>query len=233
VSPVPGDQCAKYLDRFSGQTVGLYREADKLLPIIVRPPEVERASVDNVRDVQVCSPVQNIWVPVRQVAQRFETGWSDQIVRRKDRIRTITAQCDPATGDASALFDVVRPRIEAIELPPGYAMEWGGKYENSGDAQASLLKLLPLSFLAMIVVVIVLFNDLRQPAVIESCLGRIRPVSLATITTILGMLPLVLDAFFVDMAVTIMFGLAFATVLTLVAVPVLYAIFFRVENAPA
>ena len=48
------------------------------------------------------------------------------------------------------------------------------------------------------------------------------------LTTILGMLPLVQDAFFVSMAVTIMFGLGFATVLTLIFVPVLYAIFFRI-----
>jgi len=49
-------------------------------------------------------------------------------------------------------------------------------------------------------------------------------------TTILGMLPLLQDAFFIAMAVTIMFGLGFATVLTLIVVPVLYAIFFKVEN---
>ena len=42
------------------------------------------------------------------------------------------------------------------------------------------------------------------------------------------MLPLLTDAFFVSMAVTIMFGLGFATILTLIVVPVLYAIFFKV-----
>ena len=49
---------------------------------------------------------------------------------------------------------------------------------------------------------------------------------LAAVTTILGMIPLLWDAFFVSMAVTIMGGLAFATVLTLVAAPVFYLIFF-------
>ena len=56
-----------------------------------------------------------------------------------------------------------------------------------------------------------------------------RPVMLAAITTILGMAPLLSDAFFRGMAVTIMGGLAFATVLTLIAAPVLYALFFRVR----
>ena len=49
-------------------------------------------------------------------------------------------------------------------------------------------------------------------------------------TTILGMIPLLRDVFFVSMAVTIMFGLLFATILTLVVVPVLYAIFYRVPS---
>jgi multidrug efflux pump subunit AcrB len=53
---------------------------------------------------------------------------------------------------------------------------------------------------------------------------------MAALTTILGMMPLLQDAFFISMAVTIMFGLGFATVLTLIVVPVLYAIFFRVKS---
>ncbi len=57
-----------------------------------------------------------------------------------------------------------------------------------------------------------------------------RPVSMAAATTILGMIPLLADAFFVSMAVTIVVGLAFATVLTLVIVPVLYTIFFRIPS---
>jgi len=66
-------------------------------------------------------------------------------------------------------------------------------------------------------------------AVVDSGVSRLIPVSMAASTTILGMLPLLQDAFFVAMAVTIMFGLGFATLLTLIVVPVLYAIFFRVK----
>ena len=53
---------------------------------------------------------------------------------------------------------------------------------------------------------------------------------MAALTTALGMLPLLQDAFFIAMAVTIIFGLMIATMLTMVFVPVLYAIFFRVES---
>jgi multidrug efflux pump subunit AcrB len=67
-------------------------------------------------------------------------------------------------------------------------------------------------------------------AILDSGASRLIPVSMAALTTILGMVPLLTDAFFVSMAVTIMFGLGFATVLTLVVVPVLYAIFYRVPS---
>ena len=63
-------------------------------------------------------------------------------------------------------------------------------------------------------------------AIVDSGLSRMIPVSMAALTTILGMIPLLGDAFFVPMAVTIMFGLGFATILTLVVVPVLYATLF-------
>ena len=67
-------------------------------------------------------------------------------------------------------------------------------------------------------------------AIIESGVSRLRPVAMAALTTALGMLPLLQDAFFIAMAVTIIFGLMIATRLTMVFVPVLYAILFRVES---
>ncbi len=66
-------------------------------------------------------------------------------------------------------------------------------------------------------------------AVVDAALSRVRPVCMAAITTILGMIPLLPDIFFKPMAVTIMFGLGFATVLTLIVVPVLYRLFHRVK----
>ena len=52
---------------------------------------------------------------------------------------------------------------------------------------------------------------------------------MAALTTALGMIPLVMDAFFIALAVTVIFGLMVATVLTMLVVPVLYATFFGVR----
>jgi multidrug efflux pump subunit AcrB len=57
-----------------------------------------------------------------------------------------------------------------------------------------------------------------------------RPVTMAAITTVFGMIQLVTESFFNGMAVTIMAGLSFATILTLIVIPVLYAIEFNVNT---
>ncbi len=282
-------------EAFSGKEVGIYREGDKIIPIIARKPDRERLTVSSLKDLQIWSPLLQRTVPVGQIVSSFKTTWQDDIIQRRNKKRTITAQADPASGLVSVLFSELEPKMLALKLPPGYSMEWGGEHEDSVDAQVALAKKLPMGILAMIIVVIMLFNALRQPLIIwlcvplsligvtvgllvtgqefgfmallgvlslsgmliknaivlidqidleiregkpplqaiaDSAVSRLRPVSLAALTTVLGMIPLLFDAFFVSMAVVIMFGLTFATVLTLIVIPVLYAIFFKVSSQP-
>ncbi len=277
----------------SGLPVGQYREGNDLLPIVLRLPEPERAGAGSVADAPVPLPGGGA-VSLGQVAPRTELAWETSIIRRRNRKRTLTVMTDPEVGNADPLFRAVRPRVEALALPAGYSLEWGGEYESARDAQASLFRLVPLYFLAMAVIVVALFNRLRQPLIIFLCLplavvgvtagllgfgasfgfmallgflslsgmliknavvlidqidleiregkepfraivdastSRMRPVLMAALTTVLGMIPLVFDPFYSAMSVTIMGGLTFGTVLTLVVVPVLYAVFFRVRPA--
>ena len=286
------------LTSFSGKQVGLYREGTLLLPIIARPPQEERLNIDSLPDLQIYSQASNAYVPITQVVDGFVTDWEDPLIMRRDRKRTITVQADHdilSNETAASLFNRVRGPIEAIELPPGYQLEWGGEYESSTDAQAALFGGLPLGYLAMFVITVLLFNSIKSPlviwatvplaligvtcgmllmnapfsfmallgllslsgmlikngivlvdqiqlelaegkdpylAVFHSAVSRVRPVAMAAITTILGMIPLLFDVFFVSMAVTIMFGLGFATVLTLIVVPVLYTLVYRIKYRP-
>jgi multidrug efflux pump subunit AcrB len=66
-------------------------------------------------------------------------------------------------------------------------------------------------------------------ALVHSCVSRVRPVMMAAITTMLGMIPLISDAFFGSMAITIIFGLGFASLLTLVVLPVMYSLLFNIR----
>ena len=291
------DVAATIAQGFEGDRVGVYREGDLLLPIIVRAEEEQRQSAESIQNLQIWSPGAGEMIPLRQVVSDFETSFEDAIVMRRDRRRTITVYSDPKMGPASKLFARLRPQIEAIEVPPNYFLEWGGEYEDSAKAQGPLIASLPTFVGMMILVLIALFNSLRQPAVIFLCVplaligvtvgllatgqpfgfmallgflslsgmliknavvlideinlqssegkelipaildsgtSRLRPVAMAAATTALGMIPLLVDPFFVAMAVTIIFGLLFATALTMGFVPVLYAIFFQApsEEAP-
>lgn len=98
-------------------------------------------------------------------------------------------------------------------MPPGYTLEWGGDYEETADAIAGLLQMVPVFFLAMIFTVVLLFNAVRQTIIIFLCL------------------PLLKDVFFVGMSITVIGGLTFGTILTLLVVPVMYSVFFRIRPA--
>jgi multidrug efflux pump subunit AcrB len=72
-------------------------------------------------------------------------------------------------------------------------------------------------------------GDVRE-ALIESSLSRLRPVMMASLTTILGMIPLLPDAMFGPLAATIMGGLFMGTLITLIFIPTLYALFFKTTS---
>jgi Cu/Ag efflux pump CusA len=70
-------------------------------------------------------------------------------------------------------------------------------------------------------------------AILDGSTAKMRPVCMVVITTVLGMIPLLVDPFFGSMAAGLMFGLAFAVVLCLIVTPVLYAIFFNIHETDA
>jgi multidrug efflux pump subunit AcrB len=283
----------------SGRQVGVYREGNDLIPILVRAPKNERQDVNVIENTEVLSPTTGEFVRISQLLKSMETVWEDAIIRRLDRQPTILVQADPAPGIATNdAFHKVRTEIEKMEIPAGYSLQWYGEYKASKDANEGIAISAPYGFVAMILSVIFMFNAIRQPlviwctvplalvgvtfglivfqtpfefmailgflsligmmvknaivlvdqadveiaegrapydAIIEAALSRSRPVVLGALTTILGVAPLLVDPFFKSMAVTIMFGLLFATVLTLVVIPLFYAVFFRIKkekNAP-
>jgi multidrug efflux pump subunit AcrB len=290
------DVSATLRQAFQGLEVGVYRDRDLLLPITMRAAERDRQSVDSIQNVQIWSPAAETMIPLRQVVSSFETRFEDETIVRRDRTPTITVFADPKEGSASVLFSELRPQIEAMELPPGYTIGWGGEYEDSNEARGAMVGSIPGFVVIMLLVTVGLFNSLRQPAIIWLCVplavigvsagllltsqpfgfmallgflslagmliknaivlideinlqrsegkalepailaagaSRLRPVAMAAATTALGMMPLLADDFFRAMAVTIIGGLLFATVLTMVVVPVLFSVFYSEDSSPA
>jgi len=151
---------------FEGLTVGLYRERNRLIPIVSRPPFGERADSTALYDLYVWSPVLQTQIPLTNLVTDFELVWEDTRILRRDRQRTMEITCDPLSGQASTLLAEVKPLVEAIELPPGFKLEWGGEFEDSGNANAGIAKTFPLAFLAMLLTIFVLWNKVKQPIII-------------------------------------------------------------------
>ncbi len=284
---------------YGGLAIGAYREGEYLLPIYLASPKEEQADVAQIGNVMVWSPVAGRSVPLAQFVSGFETVSENAIIKRRNRLPTLTVKGDPAVGEAAPALAGLKPvmdeRFRSLvrewKLGGDYTMEWGGEYESSGDAQRALSGKLPLTFLGMVLICVILFNSLRKPlvvfltvplamigvtlgllvtgqpfgfmallgllslvgmqiknaivlvdeigaqvgagksgfeAIVVSGVSRLRPVSMGALTTVLGMIPLLVDPFFAAMAVTVMFGLAGAALFTLVIVPVFYAIIFRI-----
>ena len=73
-------------------------------------------------------------------------------------------------------------------------------------------------------------GDAPYSAIIEATVSRMRPVMMASLTTILGMIPLLTDPMYGALAVTIMCGLLIGTIITLILLPILYALFFKIHK---
>jgi len=274
-----------------GVHVGLYRDNDKLVPIIARAPRSERTDSRSLSERMVYSPGQQRYISVGQIVPNFNIEAQNGLILRRDRLRTMTARANPPPGyNALLITNKIKPEIDAITLPPGYSLEWGGEFEGNQRALDSVQPGILLAVLSMFTLTLLLFGKVTQAVVIwltlpmmlcgvviglvatdlpftfpaflgflsligmliKNCIvlideidkrmlenghsehtillasvSRLRPVLLATGTTIIGMSPLLADSFFKEMAVCIMSGLAFATVLTLIAVPVFYRIALR------
>jgi len=139
-----------------------------------------------------------------------------------------------------ALFNAMRPAVVIFLTVPLAAIGVTASLLATGAPFGFMALLGAMSLAGMMIKnAIVLIDEIRlnesagqgaYDAIVNAGLSRLRPVMLAAGTTVLGVIPLLSDVFWVSMAVVIMGGLAFGTVLTMLVVPVLYAVFYRVRG---
>ena len=229
--------------------------------------------------------------PLSQVSKGIDIRWEEPVVVRYNGQRQQRLQCSPAPGvSTESARQSIAKAIESIALPEGYSLSWEGEYKASTQSKQYLFKGFPLSVVMMLLILIMLFNDFRRPAIIFSCIplvvvgvfpsvllsgkdfgfvaivgilgligmmikngivlideislqtsqgkpldralidsskSRLLPVMMASLTTILGMIPLISDSLFGSLAVTIMGGLAAGTVIILIFIPVLYSLMYK------
>ena len=274
-----------------GVPVDIYRDNEKKVPVLLKSEGYDITDAASLGNFSVWNGERS--APLSQVTERIETTWEFPQMRTYNRQLSMAAMCGVKPGHTMAeVHGEIRSEIEAMPLPPGYTFFWDSQYKDQGEAMEAIAKYFPLAFLMLIVILVALFGNFRQPiiilcilplsligvavgmlltgfdfgffpiagwlgllgmiiknvivlideiniqrregvpaytAVIESTVSRTRPVLMAATTTILGMVPLLFDIAFGGMAATIIFGLTFATLLTLFVTPALYILFYRIK----
>lgn len=275
-----------------GVPVGIYRDNEKKVPVLLKSEGYDITDAASLGNFSVWNGERS--APLSQVTERIETTWEFPQMRTYNRQLSMAAMCGVKPGHTMAeVHGEIRSEIEAMLLPPGYTFFWDSQYKDQGEAMEAIAKYFPLAFLMLIVILVALFGNFRQPiiilcilplsligvavgmlltgfdfgffpiagwlgllgmiiknvivlldeiniqrrngiapytAIIEATVSRTRPVLMAATTTILGMVPLLFDIAFGGMAATIIFGLTFATLLTLFVTPALYAMFYKIKS---
>lgn len=152
---------------YDGLQVGLYREGDTLLPIILRntAPERTRAAV-HLDVLQVKSNLSADALPLTQVVDRVWLDWEDPVITRFNRRREVAVQAAADGVTFPTLRAAVIDRFEEMDLPDGYSMYWDGEYRNTIKAQQSLIPGSIPMVVIMAVIVVLLFNAIRPPLII-------------------------------------------------------------------
>ncbi|MBC34575.1 MAG: acriflavin resistance protein [Bacteroidetes bacterium] len=276
-----------------GMIVGVMHEGDQMLPISFKLDQPLEQSIDQIENLPVWGTFSEYSVPLAQLTEEIKMEWEDGEIFRYNGRRAIRAQCDPIQGVLATELELeLKDKINAIVVPEGYTMTWKGSGEDSAKSQANLFKFLPVALGLMLLIVIALFNNIKQSliiftifpfafvgivfgfvttggvfnfigiigalgligmmiknsivlldeinqnlksgltqfnSIVTAVIARMRPVVMASMTTMLGMIPLLFDVMFKSMAITIIFGLLFGTIITLFVIPVMYASVFRVS----
>ncbi|MEZ8557873.1 efflux RND transporter permease subunit [Vibrio cyclitrophicus] len=275
-----------------GMPLGRMNLNDELVTIQLRGTE---SSIESLETLPVRSLLGVHSVPLGQVIDGFELTSEETMIWRRDRVKTITAQAGVGRYTTpAAVRNSIKDQIEAIHLPHGYSLEWGGEYYDEHKAVSDILKQLPKAILLMVIILVAMFNGFKQPVIIfttlplaatgatfslllldkpfgfmaligavtltgmiikngivlmdqielertngrslsdaikEATVNRTMAISMGALTTALGMIPLLTDLLFDQMAATIIGGLAAATVLSLFVMPALYKLFYRSEES--
>jgi len=162
-----GDLANSTKRAYDGRTIGLYRENDELMPIILRHPEKDRKSISSFDVLQIQPGLSTATIPMAQVTDGVEVEWEEHLLWRRDRRRTITVQANPILGQTlPTVMKSIKQQVENIELPPGYKMDWGGETEDQAKSQAGLLPGVVPAFAIILFIIVALFNAFRPPLVI-------------------------------------------------------------------
>jgi len=190
-----GELAMSLLMATDGAPVSTYYEGNRQLPIIVKSVEPDGSRIKDLKDVPVWSMLPNLEVdneemklifsgakslddlkkslfrssPLSSVSNNIDIKSLEEVIRRHNGSRAIMAQCDPLPGcSTDLLYKDVKSKIEQIQLPPGYSLEWYGEQYDQKSAMKYIIMFTPIAFVLIILILIALFNSMRKCLLLSS-----------------------------------------------------------------
>ncbi len=164
----------------NGAEVGTLYEGKNAIGIQLRMNAEERQSIEMLKDIYVESPITKKSVPLRQIAE-LKPEWHTSQIVRQNGVRCLTIGTESKNIYPSALQAEIKPLIEAIELPAGYSISYGGEYGNKEEIIGMLSKALVMSLIAIFLVILFQFKQIKKTIMILSS------IPLAMLGAIMGL----------------------------------------------
>ncbi|PYV75953.1 MAG: AcrB/AcrD/AcrF family protein [Acidobacteria bacterium] len=152
----------------SGNPVGIYKEGNKDIPIVVRLRPQDRARLSQIENLYVNSSQENVKVPLLSVATLKDILETARI-RRREHFRTLSILCFPAPGVlASEVLAPIEPKLIALKksLPPGYQLQIGGEKAKQVEGFTNLAVVLLISLVGIYLALLVQFNNAIKPLLV-------------------------------------------------------------------
>jgi len=136
----------------AGREAGLLFEGDRRFDVVVRVPQSTRNDLDALGALPVMLPEADGRprgsVPLSQLAQFRYTDGLNQVSRENGK-RRVVVQSNVRGRDVGSFVTEAMPKVEAVALPPGTFIEWGGQFQNLQAASQRLAIVVPICFLAI------------------------------------------------------------------------------------
>ena len=159
------DIASALLGRTLGVEIGQYRTGLDPVPILLRSPEGERFSTDHLETAYVFSAAGEP-VPLAQLVQH-RLVWQPSAIQHRDlqRVAIVLSELEQGYAFGNVTSDL-QARLAELDLPPGISLEFGGKLESSGDANAAIFSAMPVGILLLLVFLLLEFNSFRRVAMV-------------------------------------------------------------------
>ncbi|MDE2562774.1 MAG: CusA/CzcA family heavy metal efflux RND transporter [Sphingomonadales bacterium] len=154
-----------------GRDSGLVFEGDRRFNIVVRVPAAARTNLEVLAATPVILPAEGTAprrsVPLSAVARFRFTEGLNQISRQNGK-RLVIVQTNVRGRDVGSFVTEATPKVEAVKLPIGSYLEWGGQFQNLQAATHRLMIVVPICFAAIFALLYLALGSARRAAAVFS-----------------------------------------------------------------